>query len=269
VLAALGVALMGGAIAVLLSLATGTLQATTRTTTVVEPMPVAGATTPVGSWAAVYASAAAGTVDIAVHTTTAANLPWNHKRLHETVYGTGFLIDGRGDILTATHVVSAATSVTVSFPDGATRTGTVLAKDNSSDIALLRVDPAGLTLHPLPLGSDRGLVVGDAVAMIGDPLGFNHSLSVGVVSALGRRIAAPDGVLIAHSIQTDAAMNPGSSGGPLLNSRGQVIGFADQIATGSDQAGASGANTSTGVGFAIPIDLAKFELPLLEGGRVN
>jgi hypothetical protein len=132
---------------------------------------------------------------------------------------------------------------------------------------VLLVNPAGLTLQPLSLGSSRTLAVGDVLAIIGDPLGFERSLSTGVVSALDRTIQAPNSYMIAHSIQTDAAMNPGNSGGPLLDSRGRVIGIADQIATGTNQFGRSTSDTSTGVGFAVPIDLAKVELVPLERGE--
>lgn len=165
-------------------------------------------------------------------------------------------------------MVAGATSITVTFEDGTTRSATVLAQDAGSDVALIHVNPAGLTLHPLPLGSSAALAVGDPLAVVGDPLGFDRSLSTGVVSALDRTVQAPNGYEIAHSVQTDAAMNPGNSGGPLLNTNGQVIAIADQIATGTNQfAGPSSSETSTGVGFAVPIDLIKAELVALEHGR--
>ena len=122
-------------------------------------------------------------------------------------------------------------------------------------MAIVHTDPAGLTLHPLTLGSSRALAVGDALAVIGDPFGFDRSFSTGVVSGLDRTIQAPNGSEIAHSIQTDAAMNPGNSGGPIFASDGRVVGIADQIATGTNQFGRSTTETRTGVGFAVPIDL--------------
>jgi putative serine protease PepD len=129
------------------------------------------------------------------------------------------------------------------------------------------VDPSGLVLHPLTLGRSSDLAVGDALAVIGDPLGFDRSLSTGVVSALGRTIEAPNGFEIAHSIQTDAAMNPGNSGGPILDSTGRVVGIADQIATGTNHFGGSSSQTSTGVGFAVPVDLIQAELGRLGHGE--
>jgi S1-C subfamily serine protease len=124
---------------------------------------------------------------------------------------------------------------------------------------VLSVDPSGLTLHPLALGSSASLGVGDAVAAIGDPFGYQRSISTGIVSGLDRTISAPNGFTVAHAIQTDAALNPGNSGGPVLESSGRVVGIVDQIATN----GSSEANT--GVGFAVPIDLVKSELSQLAG----
>jgi S1-C subfamily serine protease len=181
--------------------------------------------------------------------------------------GSGFVLDGQGHILTVAHVVSGATSISITFQDGSKRSAKVLGEDGSSDVAVLLVNPAGLTLHPLSLGSSRALAVGDVLAIIGDPLGFDRSLSTGVVSALDRTIQAPNSFMIAHSIQTDAALNPGNSGGPLLDSGGRVIGIADQIATGTNQFGRPTSETTTGVGFAVPIDLAKAELNPLEHGE--
>jgi putative serine protease PepD len=179
-----------------------------------------------------------------------------------TATGTGFVIDGKGDIVTAAHVVNGASSVTVTFQDGTTRKATVLGKDNATDVAVLKVDPAGMTLHPLPLGSSANLEVGDALAAIGDPFNYNRSISTGIVSGLDRTISAPNGFTVAHAIQTDAALNPGNSGGPVFDSSGKVIGIVDQIATN----GSSNA-TSSGVGFAVPIDLIRSELSNLESGQ--
>jgi S1-C subfamily serine protease len=268
----LGVAVLGGVVALVLGFAAGALHTAAQATTVVESAPatVSDPATTGGSWSAGYAHAAAGTVDITVRATTTVQTPFGQTQEQETALGSGFVIDGQGDILTAEHVIAGATSITITFPDGARRTASVLGKDDASDIAVVHVNPAGLTLHPLSLGSDRGLQVGDALAIIGDPLGFNRSLTTGVVSALGRQIQAPDGKLISGAIQTDAAINPGNSSGPLLNSRGQVIGIADQTATGTNQFGHSDTDTSTGVGFAVPIDLAKSEIPqLIQGEQVK
>jgi S1-C subfamily serine protease len=124
-------------------------------------------------------------------------------------------------------------------------------------------NPSGLSLKPLPLGSLSGHRVGDPLAVIGDPFDVQRSLSTGVISGLDRSIQAPNGFTISHALQTDAAMNPGNSGGPVLDGRGRVVGIADQIATGG-----SGGDSSTGVGFAVPIDIVKSELSQLEAGKV-
>ena len=252
-----------------MALLVGAVHTSTATVTVLETAPASVApTSPTATWAGVYAQAAAGQVDITVQTTSTIATPFGEQQQQATALGSGFLFDGRGDLVTAAHVVDGATSISVAFENGATRSATILGKDDASDIAVLHVGPAGLTLHPLRLGSSAMLAIGDPLAVLGDPLGFDRSLSTGVVSALDRTIQAPNGFEIAHSIQTDAAMNPGNSGGPLLNTRGQVIGIADQIATGTNRfGGPSSSTTSTGVGFAVPIGLIKAELTPLEHGR--
>jgi S1-C subfamily serine protease len=176
--------------------------------------------------------------------------------------GTGIVISTRGDILTASHVVAGASSITVKFLDGSVRTASVVGTDTSNDVSVLRVNSSGLTLHPLTLGSIKPLVVGDPLAVIGNPFGYNRSLSTGVISGLERTIQAPNGYLIAHAVQTDAAVNPGNSGGPVLDAQGQVVGIADQVATGG-----SNVNQGSGVGFAVPIDPVKAELAQLEAGK--
>lgn len=269
-LAALGIAILGGAVALALALLVGAVHTSTATTTVLETAPATVApTSPTATWAGVYAQAAAGQIDITVQTTTTIATPFGEQQQQATALGSGFVLDGRGDLVTAAHVVDGATSLSVAFENGATRSATILGKDDASDIAVLHVSPAGLTLHPLRLGTSATLAIGDPLAVLGDPLGFDRSLSTGVVSALDRTIQAPNGFEIAHSIQTDAAMNPGNSGGPLLNPRGQVIGIADQIATGTNRfGGPSSSTTSTGVGFAVPIGLIKAELTPLEHGQM-
>jgi putative serine protease PepD len=214
---------------------------------------------------ALYASAAPGVVDITskgVTDSSQSNSPFGAPQQQDTTAtGTGFVVDGKGHIVTAAHVVDGASSITVTFQDGTTRTAKLLGKDNATDVAVLSVDPSGLTLHPLELGSSASLQVGDAVAAIGDPFTYQRSLSTGVVSGLDRTISAPNGFTVAHAIQTDASLNPGNSGGPVLDGSGKVVGIVDQIATnGSSQ-------TSSGVGFAVPIDLVKSELSSLIAGK--
>ena len=209
---------------------------------------------------ALYTAAAPGVVDITANGAPSPS-PFGGGS-QGTATGTGFFVDRQGHIVTAAHVVDSASSVTVTLQDGTTRTARVLGKDDATDTAVLSIDPSGLTIHPLALGSSARMSVGDPVAAIGDPFGYARSLSTGIVSGVDRTIQAPNGFTVAHVIQTDAALNPGNSGGPVLDGSGRVIGVADQIATGG-----GGAEANTGVGFATPIDLVKAELADLEAGR--
>ncbi|MDQ1463345.1 MAG: putative serine protease PepD, partial [Actinomycetota bacterium] len=197
---------------------------------------------------ALYKNATAGVVDITASgiTPNSSGLPLTPGKQQVTATGTGFTIDTKGDILTASHVVNGASSITVKLQNGSRRTAQVLGTDHSTDVAVLKINPSGLTLHPLPLASSQALSVGDRLAVVGDPFQYDRSLSSGLVSALNRTIQAPDGFLVANAIQTDATINPGNSGGPVLNSQGGVVGIVDQIATGS-----SPVDSSTGVGFAV------------------
>jgi S1-C subfamily serine protease len=249
------------ALAVVL-LATGVFDS--RTTTVARTVPAPSGAGPTGlNAASLYAAANPGVVDITARSTTTTpagpfGLP---RKALQTDSGTGMVLDAQGRILTADHVVAGASAITVTFQDGATRTAKALGGDTATDVAVLKVDPAGLTLHPLALGTLTGHRVGDPLAVIGDPFDVQRSLSTGVISGLDRTIQAPNGFSIPHALQTDAAMNPGNSGGPVFDAGGRVIGIADQIATGN-----SGGDSSTGVGFAVPIDVVKPELAQLEAG---
>ena len=261
-------ALVAGAAGAGLVAATGAGGGTTSTTVTQAPTAAASSETS-GATAldasALYADTAAGVVDITSRGVTASSgaaSPFGGPGQSEaTATGTGFVVDGKGNIVTAAHVVDGASSITVKFQDGTTRTAKLLGNDNATDVAVLSVDASGLTLHPLALGSSASLAVGDAVAAIGDPFTYERSMSTGIVSGLDRTISAPNGFTVAHAIQTDAAVNPGNSGGPVLDSEGKVIGIVDQIATNGSS------DTSSGVGFAVPIDLVRSELPQLEAGQ--
>jgi S1-C subfamily serine protease len=179
--------------------------------------------------------------------------------------GSGFVIDKDGTILTNAHVVNGATKVTVQFQDKQSVDAKVLGKDESTDLALLRVDPDGLRLTPLTLGSSRGVQVGDPAIAIGNPFGLERTLTTGVISAVKRTIQAPNNFQIDDALQTDAPINPGNSGGPLIDATGKVIGINSQIATSG-----SGSTGSVGIGFAVPIDTAKQIIPQLkQSGRVD
>ena len=177
--------------------------------------------------------------------------------------GSGFVLNGEGEIATNAHVVTSgqgdamrrAREVYVEFADGNTVEAEVVGADPNADIALLRIDPEGLSLRPLPLGESTGVEVGEPVSAIGSPFGEQQSLSIGVVSAIDRSIQSLTNFSISGAIQTDAAINPGNSGGPLVDGEGRVIGVNQQIKSTS--------GGGEGVGFAVPINAVKRSLDML------
>jgi S1-C subfamily serine protease len=184
--------------------------------------------------------------------------------------GTGFVVSQDGYILTNAHVVSesgqSVSTVTVTFKgDGSQGTqveGTVIGADESTDVALIKVDPSQTpALVPIPLGDSSAVTVGEEVVAIGNPLGLDFSLSTGVVSATDRELQSPNGATITGGIQTDAAINHGNSGGPLINAEGQVIGINEQIAS---QGGGS-----EGIGFAVPINTAVQVMEQIKAGTLQ
>ena len=177
--------------------------------------------------------------------------------------GSGFVIDSEGHILTNAHVVDGAGPVFVSFSNADRVQATIVGKDDSTDTALLKVTESADALRPLALGSSTSVNVGDPVVAIGNPFGLDRTITSGIVSAVARQIQAPNGFPINNAIQTDAAINHGNSGGPLLNMQGQVIGINSQIAD-------SGIDANVGVGFAIPIDMVKqIAADLQKNGKVT
>ena len=180
----------------------------------------------------------------------------------EKAQGSGWVLDSDGHIVTNEHVVDNAQSVSVRFWNGNTYDATVVGTDPSTDLAVIKVDAPSSVLSPLPVGDSSKLVVGDGVVAIGSPFGLEETLTSGIVSALHRQMQAPNGFTINDSIQTDAAINHGNSGGPLLNSAGQVIGVNSQIK--SDSGG------SDGVGFAIPSNTIRtIADQLVDSGKVE
>lgn len=176
--------------------------------------------------------------------------------------GSGFLIDNAGHILTNYHVVRGAQTIQVSFGDHSTYQARFIGADTVNDIALIQINLKGHKLTPLTLGDSRRLQVGQRVLAIGNPFGFQSTLTTGVVSALGRTVQTGQNTFIDEAIQTDAAINRGNSGGPLLNSRGEVIGINSAIYSPS--------GTAAGIGFAIPINTARrVAEDLIEHGRVR
>jgi S1-C subfamily serine protease len=177
--------------------------------------------------------------------------------------GSGFVIDSEGHILTNAHVVDGSGPVFVSFSNEDRVQATIVGKDDSTDTALLKVTESAGALRPLALGTSTSVQVGDPVVAIGNPFGLDRTITSGIVSAVARQIEAPNGFPINNAIQTDAAINHGNSGGPLLNMRGQVIGINSQIAN-------SGIDANVGVGFAIPIDMVKqIATDLQKSGKVT
>jgi S1-C subfamily serine protease len=178
--------------------------------------------------------------------------------------GSGFVLDTKGRIVTNAHVVTdgegsdrkEAKAVFVEFPDRNEVPAKIVGFDPFADVALLEVKPDGFALHPLELGDDHDLVVGQPVAAIGNPFGEQSSLSVGIVSAIDRSVGSLTQFQIEGAIQTDASINPGNSGGPLLEAGARVVGINQQIETNS--------GSNDGVGFAVPISAVKRSLAQLE-----
>jgi S1-C subfamily serine protease len=176
--------------------------------------------------------------------------------------GSGSIIDTNGHILTNYHVIEGARVLEVTLADKRKIKAKVAGIDPSNDLAVIKIEPGSKTLQVAQMGSSANLQVGQKVMAIGNPFGFEGTLTVGVISSLRRTIRAESGKLIDDVIQTDAAINPGNSGGPLLNSYGEIIGINTQIATPS--------GGSVGIGFAIPINTAKMIIPdLIAEGRVR
>jgi S1-C subfamily serine protease len=188
--------------------------------------------------------------------------------------GSGFVVDKDGHIVTNAHVVTnggrlngggaptEAKQVYVEFGDGNRVAADIVGFDADADVAVIKVDPDGLDLHPVPLSDRSSFAVGEPVAAIGSPFGEEQSLSVGVISATNRTVEGLTNFGIDNAIQTDASINPGNSGGPLLDSKGEVIGINEQIASSS--------GSNSGVGFAIPVTSVRYSVPQLESdGKVE
>ena len=181
----------------------------------------------------------------------------------ESGTGSGCVLDKDGHVLTNYHVIENASSLEVSLPDRTKYRATLVGADRQNDLAVLKLENAPAErLHPISLGASEGLKVGQKVLAIGNPLGLQNTLTVGIISSLGRRIETRSGDLVDNVIQTDAAINPGNSGGPLLNTSGEMIGVNTSIFT------IGGGNI--GIGFAIPADtIRRVATELIRDGRVR
>jgi S1-C subfamily serine protease len=267
----LAAAVLGGGVTAGILLESGAV-VSGDTTTIVQQAPLTSAEPARQSRASgltardIYRRAAPGVVFVRARSMQATQSPFEvFPRQQENVStGSGFVVGEEGHIVTNAHVVASSTDVRVSFSDHRTVTARVIGKDPDTDLAVLAVSTKGPKLHPLELGDSSSIRVGDPTVAIGNPFGLERTLTTGVVSALQRRITAPSGFAIEDVIQTDAALNPGNSGGPLLDATGRVIGVNSQIASGDGSSG------SVGIGFAVPASTVRRVLPELEtAGRVR
>jgi putative serine protease PepD len=213
---------------------------------------------------AIYQRANAGVVEITATSNAAqsdSTFPFGDQPGGgaQQAQGSGFVYDTAGHVITNYHVVQGATSLDVTLADGSTYDATVVGTDPSTDLAVLKINAPTTKLHPLALADSSAVAVGDGVVAIGSPYGLEETVTSGIVSALGRTIESTNGYSIPGTIQTDAAINHGNSGGPLLNLSGQVIGVTSQIES------ESGGNT--GVGFAIPSNTVRSVVDQLVAGH--
>ncbi len=259
--------LVGGGVTAAALLGTGIAERHV-TRTLIQPSSIGAAASPTASRTStlsareIYEQAAPGVVFVRARSLQAEPSPFDlQQRAENVATGSGFVIDGKGRLLTNAHVIAGATDIRVTFAGDRTVPARVLGKDEDTDLALLGVDTKGLDLRPLALGSSSSVQVGDPTVAIGNPFGLDRTLTTGVVSAKQRRITAPSGFSIDNVIQTDAAVNPGNSGGPLLDATGRVIGISSQIAAPASEGGA-------GIAFAVPVDTAKAILPELRAHQM-
>jgi putative serine protease PepD len=255
-------ALGGGAGAAIYASAAGNGSGTTSVVASVPAQPAAQTVaSPASSLTQIYKNDAPGVVDITV-TSSGSSSGFGPGGGSSQAEGSGFVVDTDGHVVTNAHVVDGATSIKVRFQTGKTAKATLVGTDDSTDIAVIKVAADASQLHPLSFASSSGVQVGQEVAAIGSPFGLPESMSAGIVSALNRTITAPNNYSISGAIQTDAAINHGNSGGPLLNTSGDVIGVNAQIE--SDSGG------NDGVGFAIPSNAVKNVADtLIAGGKVQ
>jgi putative serine protease PepD len=247
----------GGAVAYATLSSGGT---TVKQVTVQRSEPIASSSTPL-SVNEIYRRAYRGVVEITVTTSgSSSSSPFGTGP--QQAQGSGWVYDSSGRIVTDEHVVGGASSISVRFWNGKTYSAHVVGTDSSTDLAVIKVDAPASELHPLTVGDSSKLQVGDGVVAIGSPFGLEETVTSGIVSALHRAIQAPNNFTINDAVQTDAAINHGNSGGPLLNSQGEVVGVNAQIKSDS--------NGNEGVGFAIPSTTVRTIVPqLISSGKVE
>ncbi len=270
VAALVAVALLGGLVALGGASLTGSLGGGTTTVLNTSPAPATAAPAAAGgglSISQVYDRAASGVVQITSTSGSGSDefgFPEPGASPAQAL-GSGFVLDKAGHIVTNYHVIEGADKIEVSFSNQDTMTAKLVGSDPSTDLAVLRVQASSRSLTPLQLGDSDQVRVGDTVVAIGNPFGLDRTATAGIVSAVQRRtITAPNGYPIDHVIQTDAPINKGNSGGPLLSDRGEVIGVNSQISTGGEATG------NVGIGFAVPSNTVKtVAAQLIDSGRVT
>jgi S1-C subfamily serine protease len=267
--------LVGGAISLVGAFALGVGD---KTTTVRQVEPALGGNSPTSfetarpgkAWTIneIFRRDAPGVVQVTSTQVVRTNDPFDFglpQIQRQKALGSGFVMDKAGHVVTNYHVVAGAKSVEVSFSNNDNMKARIVGSDPSTDLAVLQIDARSRALTPLAFGNSDRVRVGDSVVAIGNPLGYDRSVTAGIVSAVQRAISAPNQFPIDHVIQTDAPINHGNSGGPLINSRGQVIGVNAQIATGD-----TGSDGNIGIGFAIPINTVRSVVAqLIKKGKVE
>ncbi|MGZ4351946.1 MAG: S1C family serine protease [Gaiellaceae bacterium] len=263
--AALAVGAGGGAGAYALLDGSGSSSTTAAPSVVASSTQPAAATASTLSVNQIYKQDAPGVVDITASSTGSGSstFPFGPGGGgSSSAEGSGFVYDTAGHVITNEHVVSDASTIKVKFATGKTYTATVVGTDPSTDLAVLKIDAPASVLKPLALGDSSAVQVGDGVVAIGSPFGLEQTVTAGIVSALHRQIQAPNQYTIGNAIQTDAAINHGNSGGPLIGLDGKVIGVNAQIESDSGD--------NAGVGFAIPSNTVKsVASQLISGGQVQ
>ena len=274
-IAALAVAgLLGGGAALGGAALFGKLGGTTTTTFVQPEVAAASATTQAAAATStlsineIYRRSAPGVVQITSTSSSKTGTdpffgtPFSSPS--QQALGSGFVLDMAGHIVTNYHVVQGATKIEVSFSDQSSHSATIVGSDPSTDLAVLKVDAPVRALTPLPLGNSDLAQVGDQVVAIGNPFGLDRTATAGIISAIQRRITAPNGFSIDHALQTDAPINHGNSGGPLLDAHGDVVGVNSQIETGGNAT-----EGNVGIGFAVPANTVKNVVAqILANGKV-
>ena len=219
------------------------------------PQPAAPSTDSEKSFSSIYNQVSPSVVSINVSGTSSDGSQFQAA-------GTGFVIDQQGHIVTNDHVVDSTSSIEVNFLDGTIVSADVVGVDRDSDLAVIKVDVPAAELKPVTMGDSDKLFIGETTLAIGSPFNQRWTLTTGIVSALDRTISGQTNYSVGSAIQTDAAINPGNSGGPLLDLKGEVIGVNSQILSQS--------NSSSGVGFAIPINLVKrVSQEIIASGKVQ